>query len=65
MTRYTPAGYKTIQIAASAVKDFWVAYNSSLTSESGYFKMHKISVSAMDGLLVARRERIHSGVLVW
>ena len=27
-------------------------------------KMRKIRVSAMDGLLVGRRERIHSGVLV-
>ena len=26
--------------------------------------MRKISVSAMDGVLVGRRERIHSGVLV-
>ena len=37
---------------------------SSQTSESGYFKIRKISVSAMDGVLVGRRERIHSGVLV-
>ena len=29
----------------------------------GYSKTRKISVSAMDGLLVGRRERIHSGVL--
>ena len=27
--------------------------------------MRKISVSAMDGVLVGRRERIHSGVLIW
>ena len=33
-------------------------------SESGYSKMRKISVSAMDGVLVGRRERIHSGVLI-
>src|SRR3954466_10806450 len=38
---------------------------SSLKSESGYSKMRKISVSAMDGVLIGRRERIHSGVLVW
>ena len=38
---------------------------SSYTGESGYSKMRKISVSAMDGVLVGRRERIHSGVLIW
>ena len=27
--------------------------------------MRKISVSAMDGVLVGRRERIRSGVLIW
>ena len=37
----------------------------SLTSESGYSKMRKISVSAMDGVLVGRWERIHSFVLIW
>ena len=26
VTKYTPAGYKTIRIAAPAVKDLWVAY---------------------------------------
>ena len=37
----------------------------SYTSESGYSKIRKISVSAMNGVLVGRRERIHSGVLIW
>ena len=27
--------------------------------------MRKINVSAMDGTLIGRRERIHSGVLIW
>ena len=27
--------------------------------------MRKISVSAMHGVLVGRRERIHSGVMIW
>ena len=38
---------------------------SSWKSESGYSEMRKKSVSAMDGILVGRRERIHSGVLIW
>ena len=64
MKKYTPAGLtSSIRIAVSAVMDFWVAYNCSSTSESGYSKTRKISVSAMDGLLVGRRERFHSGVL--
>ena len=48
----------------STEKDLWVAYISSYTSESVYFKIRKISVSAMDDVLVGRRERIHSGVLI-
>ena len=32
---------------------------------NGYSKTCKISVSAMEGLLVGRREWIHSGVLNW
>ena len=51
--------------SVSAVKDFWVAYSSSYTSESGYSKIRKISMSVMDGVLVGRRERTHSGVLSW
>ena len=66
MKKYTPAGLtSSIRIALSAVQDFWVAYISSETSESEYSKIRKISVSAMDGVLVGRRERIHSGVLIW
>ena len=66
MKKYTPAGLtSSIRIAASAVKDYLVAYNSSSTSESGYSKMRKISVSAVDGVLVGRREWVHSGVLIW
>ena len=65
MKKHTPAGLTlSIQIAASAVKDYWVAYTVHRQSESGYSKMRKISVSAMDGILVGRQERIHSGVLV-
>ena len=65
MKKYTPAGLtSSTRIAVSAVKDFWVAYISSWTSESGYSKIRKIGVSAMDGVLVGRRERFHSGVLV-
>ena len=37
---------------------------SSYTSESGYSKMRKISVSAMGGVLIGRRERIQSGEYV-
>ena len=66
MKKYTPAGLTlSIRIAVSAEKDFWVVYISSQTSESGYSKIRKISVSAMDGVLVGRQERIHSGVLIW
>ena len=66
MKKYTPAGLtSSIQIAVSAEKDFWVAYTVHKTSESGYSKMRKISMSAMDGVLVGRREWIHSGVLIW
>ena len=36
-----------------------------IDNESGYSKIRKISVSAMDGVLVGRREQIHSGVLIW
>ena len=51
MKKYTPAGYKTIRIAASAVKDYLVAYtvHDKLMDTT---KRLKISVSTEDGPLV-------------
>ena len=64
--KYTPAGLTSfIRITVSTEKDFWVACTVHRQVKSGYSKMHKISVSAVDGVLVGRRERIHSGVLIW
>ena len=48
----------------SVVKDFWVACTVHRQVKVDTLKMRKISVSAMDGVLVGRRERIHSGVLI-
>ena len=66
MKKYTPAGLYMIY-SSSRVRGNGLlgCFCSSLTSESGYSKIRKISVSAMDGVLIGRRERIHSGVLVW
>ena len=65
MKKYTPAGLTlSIRIAMSTVKDLWVAYTVH-RQVSGYSKIRKISVSAMDGVLVGRQEQIHSGVLSW
>ena len=66
MKKYTPAGLtSTIRIDVSAVKDFWVACTVHRQVKVDTLKIRKISVSAMDGVLVGRRERIHSGVLIW
>ena len=62
--KYTPAGLSlSIRITGFLGYGNLDPLHSSQTSESGYSKTRKISVSAMDGLLVGRRERFHSGVL--
>ena len=49
MKEYTPAGLtSSIRIAASAVKDYLVAYTVH-RQVNGYSKIRKISVSAEDG----------------
>ena len=63
--KYTPAGLtSSIRIAGFLGYGNLDPLHSSQTSESGYSKMRKISVSAMDGVLVGRRERIHSSGIV-
>ena len=61
MKKYTPAGLSlSIRIAGFLGYGNLEPLRSSWTSESGYSKMHKISVSAMDGL----REGDGSGSIV-
>ena len=38
MKKYTPVGYKTIRIAASAVKDYLVAYTVHRQVNGNYYK---------------------------
>ena len=55
MEKYTPAGLSlSIRIAGFLGYGNLDPLHSSQTSESGYSKIRKISVSAMDGVLVGR-----------
>ena len=45
--------------------DYLETFTWLLDNFNGYFKIAKISVSAVDCSLVGSRGRIHSGVIVW